>query len=207
MTADPDNDLNPKWRNELRAMKQSPEAPPWLENRIADALAGRGLIHRGIYAPRSQRRARWIWPLTSAAACVLCFAAGIEYATPRPYPQPAPTGNRYILLLTRTDNVVASGSPEEAVLAREYSAWAQQQRRAGNLLSGERLQDDSITLSGAGGHSEIRGSDTNLGGFFLVSAANLDSAIAIARTCPHLQHGGTVVIRPIDPTPPPPSAH
>jgi len=29
---------------------------------------------------------------------------------------------------------------------------------------------------------------------------SLDAAIAIARTCPHLKRGGTIVIRPIDPT-------
>ena len=197
MTTDPDNDLNPEWREELRAMKQSPEPPPWLENRVAHAMRSSGLL-----ASRTQKRARWIWPLASAAACALCFAAGIWYATPRIAPQPAIAANRYVLLLTHSEIVAPPGSREEDVLVREYSSWAQQQRRAGNSVGGEKLSDASVELSGVGRSVEIRSTDTNLGGYFLISAANLDAAIAIARTCPHLQHGGTVVIRPIDPTPP-----
>jgi hypothetical protein len=37
-------------------------------------------------------------------------------------------------------------------------------------------------------------------GFFLVQARTLDEAEQIARTCPHLRHGGTIALREVDPT-------
>src|SRR5271169_2594028 len=61
--------------------------------------------------------------------------------------------------------------------------------------------DASLDLSGSQGLQEIHTEDTNLGGYFVIAAPNLDAALAIARTYPHLKHGGTIVIRPIDPTP------
>jgi hypothetical protein len=33
-----------------------------------------------------------------------------------------------------------------------------------------------------------------------LAAGDVAEALAIARTCPHLRHGGTVSVRPIEPT-------
>jgi hypothetical protein len=37
-------------------------------------------------------------------------------------------------------------------------------------------------------------------GFFVISAATLEEATAVARSCPHTARGGRVIVRPIDPT-------
>lgn len=37
-------------------------------------------------------------------------------------------------------------------------------------------------------------------GLFIIAARTDDEALAIARSCPHLRHGGTVSLRPIEPT-------
>ena len=37
-------------------------------------------------------------------------------------------------------------------------------------------------------------------GYFVIRARDLDEAIAIAKDCPQLRHGGCVVLRPIDPS-------
>lgn len=39
-----------------------------------------------------------------------------------------------------------------------------------------------------------------LRGFFLIRANTLEEAEAIARTCPHRGHGGTIVLLEVDPT-------
>jgi hypothetical protein len=35
-------------------------------------------------------------------------------------------------------------------------------------------------------------------GYFVIRARDLAKAIAIARDCPHLKHGGWIALRPID---------
>ena len=41
--------------------------------------------------------------------------------------------------------------------------------------------------------------DPLMGGFFIVSAASLEQATALAKGCPVLQSGGTVEVRPLMP--------
>ena len=36
-----------------------------------------------------------------------------------------------------------------------------------------------------------------MSGFFVIKAASREEAIAIAKTCPHLRHGGRVAVRPV----------
>jgi hypothetical protein len=141
----------------------------------------------------------WVWAVASVAACVLCFGAGVLFRSRSVAMIPGePAGNRYVLLLTDSRSVNISGTSQETALVQEYSAWAQRQQVAGHLVAGEKLDDASLELSSS---QEIRTEDTSLGGYFVIAAPNLDAAIAIARTCPHVIHGGTIVIRPIDPTP------
>jgi len=42
---------------------------------------------------------------------------------------------------------------------------------------------------------------SSLGGYFLIKAQDMNAALAIARTCPHLKYGGSIEIRPIEDTP------
>jgi hypothetical protein len=41
---------------------------------------------------------------------------------------------------------------------------------------------------------------TAVRGFFIIRAATEAEALGVARTCPHLRHGGAVAVRPIVPT-------
>jgi hypothetical protein len=34
-------------------------------------------------------------------------------------------------------------------------------------------------------------------GFFIISAGSFEDALAVARGCPHLRHGGAILVRPI----------
>ena len=197
MTRDAERELNPEGHEELRRLSRGPEPPGSLEQRVVDLLRSRRLL-----APRTRKHFGWAWAFTSLSACVFCFVVGVLFRS-RSVAIPAePTGTRYVLFLTHSSSVATSGTAEEIALVQEYSAWAQRQRVGGHLIAGERLDDASLELSGPLGLREIHAEDTSLGGYFVIAAPDLDAAVAIARTCPHLKHGGTVVIRPIDPTPP-----
>jgi hypothetical protein len=211
MNNEPLDPQDAEWRARLSALGAGPAAPAGLEQRVTDALRARGVFRR---MPLS--KPHWSWAMASAAACALCFAAGLLLprfipaagihretmpGTGRPQTKPAEqTTPRYLLLLIDAPSTPAPGSKEELALVREYSAWAAQERSAGRLIRGEKLNELSIEMSGRGGHEE-RKHDDRLGGFFLITAPNLGAAESIARTCPHLQHGGSIVVRPIDETP------
>jgi hypothetical protein len=196
MTRDTDDQLNPEGHKKLRGLSRGPEPPAGLEQRVVDSLRSRGLL-----ASRARRHFRWTWAVASVTAGVFCFGAGVLFGSRGVATPSKPAGNQYVLLLTNSSSVATSGAPQEIALVQEYSAWAQRQRLAGRLIAGEKLNDASLELSGSQGPQKVHTQDTSLGGYFVIAAPSLDAAIAIARTCPHLKRGGTIVIRPIDPTP------
>jgi hypothetical protein len=196
MTRDTDDQLNPESPEKLRELSRGPEPPAWLEQRVVDSLRSRGL-----FASRARGHFRWAWAVASVTACVVCFVGGVFFRSRSVASPPNPTGNRYVLFLTHSSNVATSGTAQEIALVQEYSVWAQRQRIGGRLIAGEKLNDASLELSGSQGLQEVHTQDTSLGGYFVIAAPSLDAAVAIARTCPHLERGGTIVIRPIDPTP------
>lgn len=197
MTADANDELKPALHEDLLVLNRGPEPPRWLEQEVVDSLRSRGLL-----APRTRQRFGWAWAVASVTACLFCFVAGMLFRSRTIAIPPEPSGSKYVLFLTHSSNVATSGTAEEIALVQEYSAWAQRQRVGGHLIAGERLNDASLELSGPLGLRELRAEDTSLGGYFVIAVPNLDAAVAIARTCPHLKHGGTVVTRPIDPVPP-----
>jgi hypothetical protein len=196
MKRDVDGELNPEGREELRRLSRGPEPPAWLEQRVVDSLRSRGLV-----ASRTYKHFGWALAVAAVTACVFCFGAGMLFRSRTGALPPTPTGNRYVLFLTHSSSVATSGTAEEIALVQEYSAWAQRQRASGHLIAGEKLNDASLELAGPQGLQETYTEDTSLGGYFVIAAPNFDDALAIARTCPHLKHGGTIVIRPIDLTP------
>jgi hypothetical protein len=65
------------------------------------------------------------------------------------------------------------------------------------------LSDDvGLTIETDGSVSSVppSSSETRLAGFFMIRAPDDRSALEIARTCPHVRYGGSIVIREIDPT-------
>jgi hypothetical protein len=193
MTRDTDDQLNPEEHEKLRGLSRGPEPPAGLEQRVVDSLRSRGLL-----ASPGRGHFRWTWAVGSVTACVFCFGTGVLLGSRGVAIPPRPADNRYVLLLTHSSSVATSGAAQEIALVQEYSAWAQRQRIEGRLISGEKLNDASVELSGSQGLQEVHTQDGSLGGYFVITAPSLEAAIAIARTCPHLKRGGTIVIRPID---------
>jgi hypothetical protein len=161
---------------------------------VVNALQSRGLLR---FDERSRMRS--LWPVLAAAACSLGFVAGTLFSrgnrtSPASISQP-----EFAFLLHDNPRRPAAGGAEEVTVVREYIAWAQQQRAANHLVTGERLGEQAVELSGLQGQN-LHAEHSSLGGYFLIKAQDMNAALAIARTCPHLKYGGSIEIRPIEDT-------
>lgn len=165
----------------LSALPREEDPPAELEARVLDALRAEGLVR-----PRGARRVPPAF-LALAAALVL-FAAGVLAGrSQRPAPSSPPS--RYVLLLYQGGMKPPASAEEEAVFVREYTSWMREQAASGRYVDGEKLGDDHRLVGVSEG--------PDLLGYFIVGAASLDEAEAIARAHPHAKHGGLVVVKEI----------
>lgn len=98
---------------------------------------------------------------------------------------------------------------EQGEIFQEYMEYTQRIRDRGNYRAGEALQPvssattvrlrDGKTLTTDGPFAETR---EQLGGFYMVEAADLDEAIELAKGIPDARTG-SIEVRPIMPTPKP----
>jgi hypothetical protein len=186
MSIDEQEHLSDEETRTYRSLAQGPSAPDGLERRVVRALRREGLIR----PPLWRRTAPWA---LSALAGALLFVAGRSSAPPAAAPTAA-EGARFVLFLEEpvAAPLAAEREPERV---REYSRWARARHADGSLLEGEKLKDDAVLLrapAAAEGPSRTTG-------YFVVTATDLESAVALARTCPHLRNGGDIEVRPIDP--------
>jgi hypothetical protein len=99
---------------------------------------------------------------------------------------PAPKAN-YILLLYE--------SPQFARGNRgEYGDWARHMRPL--IVGGEEL-DQRPLLAVSGSNTSAPSQQPRLAGYFLIDAPDDAAAERVARACPHLRHGGAIVLRKI----------
>jgi hypothetical protein len=140
---------------------------------------------------RSLRRGGWLrkppllelggWAAAALVAAVAFFLfVHQQHATRTQSPQ-------YILLLYESPQF-RGGSHSE------YAAWARRLRP--RIAGGEELAPRDVAA--------IRGASTPLpsdvprvAGYFLIDAPDDASAVQLARACPHVRHGGSVVLRRI----------
>ncbi len=151
--------------------------PPGLEDRVVAELRRRGAF----------RRPRRVTPWAIAAAAMLLAVAGFVAGRRTAPPPPAFS---YVLLLH--EDARFQDAPGGHV--DEYRRWAADVRRRGVRISGTKLADAVVMLDdGAAGADRTTG-------YFTVDAASLGEALAIARSCPHLRHGGRIEVRAIERT-------
>ncbi len=112
---------------------------------------------------------------------------------------------RYLMLICADEQLYDGVSEEEN--ASRMAAWGQyagELSTAGKMRGGERLSPassattvrvkDGERLLSDGPFAETK---EQLGGYFIVEAADLDEAISWASKLPHLPYGGSVEVRPI----------
>jgi hypothetical protein len=157
--------------------------PPELEARVVSALRAEGLL---------KPRARIPWMQAAAAVVLLAggIAIGRAMAPAVPNPSAASGASRFLFMLTD-----AAVQGDDRATAEAYKQWAIEQRKAGRQISGERLANSGVAVV-RGGSGPIHAPEVQ--GFFVVSAQDIDEAVAVARSSPHVQSGGTILVRPID---------
>ncbi|HSG99986.1 MAG TPA: YciI family protein [candidate division Zixibacteria bacterium] len=106
----------------------------------------------------------------------------------------------YLLLIRNGDFV--DFSPEEIQgIIQKFSNWAARLREEGKLKDASKLADGGAVVKSSNG-SIVDGPFTEtkeaVGGFFLIEAADLAEATAVARGCPGLEYGDWVEVRPIE---------
>ncbi|MDZ4709859.1 MAG: hypothetical protein SH818_15775 [Saprospiraceae bacterium] len=103
------------------------------------------------------------------------------------------------ILLVHNDDVPPSDPMQQV---KEYSAWLQD-IKAKRIADGEHLHSNGWVLS----LEKLKGPQITpktefpgrqeIGGYFTFEANTSDEALAIARTCPHLNYQGTLELREI----------
>jgi hypothetical protein len=111
---------------------------------------------------------------------------------------------QYLLLLHANENGWDKMTPAEQQQGMAaYMAYGEALRKAGAYVGSNRLQPVSAatTVKIVNGKQQVldgpyADSKEQLGGYYLIEAADLDGAIAWAARCPGASHG-TIEVRPI----------
>ena len=111
---------------------------------------------------------------------------------------------QYLMMIYVKEADWAGMTPaEQKQGAAAYGAFTEALKQAGALKGSGRLQPSSTatTVRMANGKSQVLNgpyadSKEQLGGYYLVEAADLDAAISWAARCPGASHG-TVELRPV----------
>ncbi len=171
-----DTELSPDERDALARLRRDVLPPAGADARTIEALRSEGLL-------RSGRLSLFRW--TAAAAVLVCaFAAGVRWD--RSLARTAAVReSRFILLLYGGD------TDNRADRREEYAGWAHSVASRGVDITGEELSDtgDEVPAGAADGPAPR--------GYFIVAASSAAEARQIAASCPHVRHGGRIVIRPI----------
>ena len=175
----PLNNDDDEGRRMLAGLPEAP-LPAGLEDTVMASLRARGLVRSG------RRR---LVALVGATALVLAVAISVAIGARA---SSAPTGPRFMLLLYEGPDF---GGGHEASHVAEYVAWARSVRARGINIQGEKLKAGEHVLG-----QRAQKPDELLGGWFMVFARNQEEAVEIARSCPHLAHGGMISVREIDGT-------
>jgi hypothetical protein len=181
------NEPDEKLRRRLHEIRP----PQELEARVTKSLQEAGLVGGSVVKSTPwQRRAFAI------AAALLLFIGGMGARSAWELLQNrgGEPAQRFALLLYEGDS---QALVEDDVAA--HRTWARKLAESGHEISGEKLNSYKLELSptiAQPGSVPV----PDLQGFFIISAASEAEAAAIARSSPHFQHGGLVVVRKIDPT-------
>jgi hypothetical protein len=168
------------------------------EEKVIAALRTQRLIRK---EKANTRPFRYWKTLAAVAASVILFFAGIFLEKYRSGPANqnfvSMTEKTFLLLLVEDHRYQpARNEQEQQERINLYRNWAVTLRQKGLTLNGTKLQQQTYFLPSDTAqkphHSEVAG-------YFLIDAGDLNQAMQIAGTCPHLRFGGQIEVRQIDP--------
>jgi hypothetical protein len=182
----------------LHVLEREAVPPRGLKGRIIQSLRDRGLLRST--RPVWRRMGRTVGAI---AAAILLFVTGVGIGRRSVMPA-ADSRPSYILLLYegRDFDLDRSRPGDLAAHEAEYDAWARGLKARGVGVQGRALALTAHVLhdtpqgvqveSGAVGRDDIDG-------FFIIHVTDEAEALSLARTHPHLRHGGWIALRPIKP--------
>ncbi|HEY0781506.1 MAG TPA: hypothetical protein VGE98_03560 [Thermoanaerobaculia bacterium] len=146
----------------------------------------------GLLARRQAPASSWRWLLAASLALLAAgFWIGRWQAQLSSNRRPRPS---HILLLHQDASF--QWGPGRLALAAEEDRWAIGLQKKAELLTGQALTDDGHLVTPPRTVERLAPGDY-VSGFFLLSVGSDERALAIARSCPHLTHGGRVELRKI----------
>jgi hypothetical protein len=109
----------------------------------------------------------------------------------------------FMLLLRGGRESLGEYTPEQfQVMIQPYVDWSRKLREEGRLLHADELASGGKTIRANGSGFVIDGPYTetkeDIGGYFLIHAADEAEAIEIAKGCPNFSHGGFVELRQVN---------
>lgn len=109
---------------------------------------------------------------------------------------------KYMLLLRGGRESLGEYTPEQfQEMIQPYVDWSRRLREEGRLDGADELAAGGRTLRANGGGFVVDGPFTetkeDIGGYFIIQAADEVEAIEIAKGCPNFSHGGFVEVRAI----------
>jgi hypothetical protein len=180
-----DDELTSEEVKALRNLAEGEMPPRALEQATVARLKERGLL--------SPPRVRSLW-LLAAAAGIALFGAGVLVGHRRPEAPSSAAGPRFVLFLYDAPSEPELSDAQMQERVSEYRNWAIRLREGGAEIRGEKLKTEGRRLGSASP------GEAPLGGYFIVSAKDWSAAMEIARSCPHVKHGGTIEVREIEKT-------
>ncbi len=113
---------------------------------------------------------------------------------------------RYMLLIYANEDAMQTAQKEAVTkVSAAYEAYTEAMKKAGVLLGGERLRPtgDATTVRNPNGKAQVLNgpyaeTKEQLGGYYMIEAADLDAALSWASRCPGAAHGA-IEVRPIWP--------
>ncbi len=113
-------------------------------------------------------------------------------------PKAAP---EYMFLLRGTQFETRLSLQEMQEAMGHYTAWLDRLTQEGKLKGGQPLAPAGKIVSGKGDRTVSDGpfaeAKEAIGGYLMFNVPDLDAAVAIAKTCPLLEYGADVEVRPV----------
>lgn len=90
---------------------------------------------------------------------------------------------------------VGATDAQTSAYNKKWGAWVGGLAADGRLEGGAPLEGSGKVV-GRKGITELTLQDPDIGGFLVVKAGSLDEALSIAEGAPHIELGGTTIVRP-----------
>lgn len=187
-TPPPAAELDATERAAFDALPRTVDVPAGLADRVAHAVLG------SLAESAARRAARRRRILATAATVLLVVSAYLLGRVRAGGVRPLLEGSRYVLLLRETG---VQPARDDRSQVSEYRDWANRMARGGKLELGEKLADEGAVVAAQAIDGRVPAASGVVTGFFIVTARSLQEAMDIARSCPHLRHGGSIEVRRI----------